>query len=162
MIEPKSKDIEMTDTHYRLRVPMKAGESKTLSVVMERENFSSYSIINLSHAQLVAYANTRGKLDNEARRTFAKLASARAAIDEVITKVREVERQKQTIFRDQERVRENLRSLSGTSDIQQKYLRKLNEQEDEVTKLDALLETLAAERVQREKKLNDMIMDVEF
>ena len=162
LIEPKSKDIEMTDTHYRLRVPMKAGESKALSVVMERENFSSYSIINLSHAQLVAYANTRGKLDNEARRTFAKLASARAAIDEVITKVREVERQKQTIFRDQERVRENLRSLSGTSDIQQKYLRKLNEQEDEVTKLDALLETLAAERVQREKKLNDMIMDVEF
>ena len=162
LIEPISKDIEMTDTRYRLRVPMKAGENKTLSVIMERENFSNYSIINLSHGQLVAYANTRGKLDNNARRIFAKLASARAAIDEVDTKVREVERQKQSIFQDQNRVRENLRSLSGTSDIQQKYLRKLNEQEDEVTKLDALREKLAAERVQRERALKDMIMDVEF
>ena len=162
LIEPKLKDIEMTDTHYRFRVPMKAGESKTLPVIMEHENFSSYSIINLSHKQLVAYASTRGKLDNNARRIFAKLASARAAIDEVDTKVREVERQKQSIFQDQNRVRENLRSLSGTSDIQQKYLRKLNEQEDEVTKLDVLREKLAAERVQRERALKDMIMDVEF
>lgn len=156
-MEPKSKDIDMTDTHYRLRVSLKAGETKVLPVALERENYTSYSIINLSHAQLAAYANTRGKLDKDARRVFAKLASARAAIDEVDTKVREVERQKQTIFRDQDRVRENLRSLSGTSDIQQKYLRKLNEQEDEVTKLDALLEKLAAERVTREQALKDMI-----
>lgn len=162
LMEPKSKDIDMTDTHYRLRVSLKAGETKVLPVALERENYTSYSIINLSHAQLAAYANTRGKLDKDARRVFAKLASARAAIDEVDTKVREVERQKQTIFRDQDRVRENLRSLSGTSDIQQKYLRKLNEQEDEVTKLDALLEKLAAERVTREQALKDMIMDVEF
>lgn len=162
LVEPKSKDVEMTETHYRLRVPLKAGESKTLSVVMERENFSSYSIINLSQAQLASYASTRGQLDKDARRIFAKLASARAAIDEVDTKVREIERQKQSIFRDQDRVRENLRSLSGTSDIQQKYLRKLNEQEDQVTKLDQMLEKLAAERVQREQALKDMILEVEL
>lgn len=162
LVEPKSKDVEMTETHYRLRVPLKAGESKTLSVVMERENFSSYSIINLSQAQLASYASTRGQLDKDARRIFAKLASARAAIDEVDTKVREIERQKQSIFRDQDRVRENLRSLSGTSDIQQKYLRKLNEQEDQVTKLDQMLEKLATERVQREQALKDMILEVEL
>jgi chromosome segregation ATPase len=130
--------------------------------MMERENYSSYSIINLSHDQLVAYSTTRGKLDTNARRAFAKLASARAAIDEVDTKVREVERQKQSIFRDQDRVRENLRSLSGTSDIQQKYLRKLNEQEDQVTKLDAMREKLAALRVEREQALKDMIVSLEF
>ena len=162
LVEPKAKDIEMTDTHYRLRVPLKAGESKTFSVVMEYENFSSYSIVNMSHAQLAAYASTRGQLDKNARRIFAKLASARAAMDEMDTKVREIERQKQTIFRDQERVRENLRSLSGTSDIQQKYLRKLNEQEDQVTQLDKTLEKLSAERAQREQALKDMIMEVEF
>lgn len=162
LVDPKAKDIEMTETHYRLRVPLKAGESKALSVMMERENYSSYSIINLSHDQLVAYSTTRGKLDTNARRAFAKLASARAAIDEVDTKVREVERQKQSIFRDQDRVRENLRSLSGTSDIQQKYLRKLNEQEDQVTKLDAMREKLAALRVEREQALKDMIVGLEF
>jgi len=162
LVEPKVKDLEMTETHYRLRVPLKAGESKTLSVVMERENFSSYNIINLSHAQLAAYAGTRGQLDKDARRIFAKLATARAALDDVDTKVREIERQKQSIFRDQDRVRENLRSLSGTSDIQQKYLRKLNEQEDQVTQLDKTLEKLAAERVQREQALKNMIMDVAF
>ncbi len=162
LVDPKAKDIEMTETHYRLRVPLKAGESKALSVMMERENYSSYSIINLSHDQLVAYSTTRGKLDTNARRAFAKLASARAAIDEVDTKVGEIERQKQSIFRDQDRVRENLRSLSGTSDIQQKYLRKLNEQEDQVTKLDEMREKLAALRVEREQALKDMIMDLEF
>jgi len=162
LAEPKDKDIEMTETHYRLRVPLKAGESKTFSVFMEREYFNSYSIINLSQAQLAAYGSTRGQLDKEARRAFAKLASARAALDDVDTKVREIERQKQSIFRDQERVRENLRSLSGTSDIQQKYLRKLNEQEDQVTGLDEMREKLAAVRVEREQALKDMIMDLAF
>lgn len=162
LVAPKTKDTEMTDTHYRLRLPVKAGETKTLSVVMERENYSSSSIINMSHGQLVAFATSRGELDKSARRAFAKLADARRAMDDVDQKVRELERQRTVIFQDQERVRNNLRSLSGTSDIQQRYLRKLNEQEDQVTKIDEMRQKLAELRTQKQKELEDLIAGLSF
>lgn len=162
LVAPKAKDTEMTDTHYRLRLPVKAGQTEKLSVVMEREDYNSSSIINMSHGQLVAFATSRGDLDKSARRAFAKLADARRAMDDVDQKVRELERQRTVIFQDQERVRNNLRSLSGTSDIQQKYLRKLNEQEDEVTKIDEMRQKLAALRTQKQKELEDLIADMSF
>jgi len=162
VISPDPKDVEMTDTHYRIRVPVKAGEKKTLSVVLENKGEQVYGLISMSTAQFVAYANTRGDLDKSTRKAFAKMAEVRKDMDTIDQSIREAERQRNTIFQDQERVRRNLQSLSGTSDIQQKYLRKLNEQEDQVSALDKERDRLAALRLAKEEALKEMIAALTF
>lgn len=162
LISPDPKDVEVTETHYRVRVPVKAGEKKTFNVVLENQGWQSYAITGFSTAQLVAYATDRGKLDGDARKAFARMAEVRKKMDNIDQQARELERQRNVIFQDQQRVRENLRSLSGTSEVQQRYLRKLNEQEDQISKLDAARDELANQRRQQEEALNKMISELAF
>lgn len=162
IVSPDPKEVEVTDTHYRIRVPVKAGEKKTLSVVLEHQGWQSYTIANFSTGQLAAYASDRGQLDSGARKSFARMAEVRRNMDDIGRKSAELERQRNTIFQDQQRVRENLRSLTGTSDVQQRYLRKLNEQEDQISQIDTQRDELAAKRQKLEGDLNKLIAELSF
>ena len=162
LVSPDPKDVEVTETHYRVRVPVKAGEKKTFNVVLENQGWQSYAIAGFATAQLVAYATDRGKLDGDARKAFGRMADVRKKMDSIDQQTQELERQRNVIFQDQQRVRENLRSLSGTSEVQQRYLRKLNEQEDQISKIDAARDELATQRRQQEEALSKLIADLSF
>lgn len=162
IVSPDPKEVEVTDTHYRIRVPVKAGEKKTLNVVLEQQGWQSYTIASFSTPQLAAYATDRGQLDASTRKAFARMAEVRRNMDDIDRKSAELERQRSTIFQDQQRVRENLRSLTGTSDVQQRYLSKLNEQEDLISKIDAQRDEMAAKRQKLESDLNKLIAELSF
>jgi len=162
IVSPDPKEVEVTDTHYRIRVPVKAGEKKTLNVVLEHQGWQSYTIASFSTPQLAAYATDRGQLDASTRKAFARMAEVRRNMDDIDRKSAELERQRSTIFQDQQRVRENLRSLTGTSDVQQRYLSKLNEQEDLISKIDAQRDEMAAKRQKLESDLNKLIAELSF
>ena len=162
LVSPDPKEVEVTDTHYRVRVPVKAGEKKTLSVVLEHQGWQSYTIANFSTQQLVSYATDRGQLDAKTRKAFAQMVEVRRGMDDIDRDVREIERQRNTVFQDQQRIRENLRTLTGTSDIQQRYLKRMNEQEDQIAKLDSQRDALAAKRQKLEADLNKMIAALSF
>lgn len=162
IVSPDPKEVEVTDTHYRIRVPVKAGEKKTLNVVLEHQGWQSYTIASFSTPQLAAYATDRGQLDASTRKAFARMAEVRRNMDDIDRKSAELQRQRSVIFEDQQRVRENLRSLTGTSDVQQRYLNKLNEQEDLISKIDAQRDDMAAKRQKLESDLNKLIAELSF
>ena len=162
VVEPDPKDVEVTDTHYRIKVAVKAGETKPLRVVLENQLWQSYSIENLPVEQLTAYATGRGTLSADVRKTFAELAELRRAVDAFDQKLATVEEQRETLFQDQERVRENLKSLNGKSEVQQKYLDKLNAQEDKVGRLDQQKEALSEQRQGKFAELQKKIAELSF
>lgn len=162
IVSPDPKEVEVTDTHYRIRLPVKAGEKKTLNVVLEHQGWQSYTIASFSTPQLAAYATDRGQLDASTRKAFARMAEVRRNMDDIDRKSAELQRQRSVIFEDQQRVRENLRSLTGTSDVQQRYLNKLNEQEDLISKIDAQRDDMAAKRQKLESDLNKLIAELSF
>ena len=101
LIEPDPKDVEVTATHYRIRVPVKAGETKPVTVVLESQLWQSYNIETLPVEQLTAYAGTRGSLTAETRKVFAELAELRRDMDAIDQKIAHIEEQRETIFQDQ-------------------------------------------------------------
>lgn len=161
IVEPDPKSVEVTDTHYRLKVSIKAGETKTVKLVLENQFWQSLSIESFSVDQFMAYAANR-TLKPEVQKAFAELAELRRALDEVERKMASIEERKQVIFQDQERVRENLKSLSVKSEVQQKYLDKLNAQEDQVSKLDDEHAKLQNERDARRAELQKKIAALSF
>jgi hypothetical protein len=162
LITPDPKDAETTDTHYRIRVTLKAGETKTETVVLERQLWQTYALADLSLYDLQSFAAARGKLDAGTRKVFVKLAELRRAIDAIDQQVNELDRRRNAIFQDQERVRQNLEALSEKSDVKDKYLDKLNAQEDEIGSIDKQKDKLAAERAERLKALQDEIADIKI
>ncbi len=162
LVQPDPKDVEVTPDHYRVRVELKAGEKKTVPVVLESQVWQSYSLSAMGYDQLFAYATTQGKLGADERAAFKKLADKRREIDQLDQKGYALDQKRQTIFSDQQRVRENLRSLTAKSEVQQKYLDKLNAQEDEIEKIDKEKQDLADQRLAKQKELGDMIADIKI
>lgn len=162
IVEPDPKGVEVTADHYRVRVELKAGEKKVVPVILENQMWQSYSLSGMGTDQLLAYATTQGKLDAETRKSFQKLADKRREIDALDQKGYALDNQRQTIFNDQQRVRENLRSLTAKSEVQQKYLDKLNSQEDEIEKIDKEKQKIADERQEKQKELSDMIAEIKI
>ncbi len=162
IVSPDPKDVEVTADRYRLRVAVKAGEKKTLPVRLESQIWQSVGIDSLPAEDLLAYATSRGRLDPAMRRVFEKLAGIRREMDGLDQQIRMLEQERRTIFQDQERVRENLKSLAGKSDVQQKYLEKLNDQEDRIATIDKEANRLAVRRREKQAELQKEIAGMAF
>jgi hypothetical protein len=162
LVKPDPKGVQATDTHYRIRVSLKAGETKTIPVVLEYQSWASWGIDTLPTDQLLSYATSRGSLDAAGRAVFKELAGIRKEIDITDREIAELDRQQQVIFTDQNRIRENLQSLEGKSIIKDKYLAKLNEQEDKIVAIDKQKEKLSALRSQQVQALQKRIAEINF
>jgi len=162
IIEPDPKDVEVTDKYYRLRVAVKAAETKPVKIVLESTLWQSVSITDLSVEQLTAYAAEGSALEPAAKKAFAEISALRQALDDLDQKISAVDEQKENIFQDQERVRENLKSLTVKSAVQEKYLSKLNEQEDDVSKLDQQKQALSDQRHTTANELDKKIAELSF
>lgn len=157
LVSPDPKSVEVTDTHYRVRVTVKGGETKVIPVALESDSWQSYSIDGMPTDALMAYATTQGDLDAATRKAFEHLAQLRRELDVIDQQVMQLEQQRQAIFEDQERVRENLKSLKSKSDVQEKYLEKLNAQEDNIAKIDAQRENLNQQRAAKQAELQKAV-----
>lgn len=162
LVKPDPKEVEVTDTHYRIKVKVKAGEKKIFPVVLENLMWQSWGIDGMATEQLLAYARSTSNLDAETKKVFERLAAMRREMDAIDQQIYALDNERNTIFNDQSRVRENLKSLGGKSDIQQKYLKKLEEQEDRIQSIDEEKEKLAKQRQKKQAEMQEVIKDINF
>lgn len=153
LISPDPKEVEVADQYYRIRVALKAGEEKALDVVLENIVWQSYSMVDFSTGDFINYASAGDRVDAKTRKVFEELAEMRRKIDVIDQEIATLERERETIFNDQARVRENLGRLQGKSDVQQKYLTKLSDQEDRLLQLS---EETSALQVKRDEALAEL------
>ncbi|MBU6476012.1 MAG: hypothetical protein KGQ70_08605, partial [Alphaproteobacteria bacterium] len=162
LVEPDPKTVGMTANDYRIALSLKAGETKTLRVVLEDQVWQSYSISDMPADRLMAYASGNGALSSSARKAFAEIAGLRRALDDFDQKIAAAKSDRQTIFQDQARIRENLKSLTGKSAVQQRYLDELNVQEDSISKLTRRIQDLSSQRQAKQDELQKKIAALSF
>ena len=162
LIQPDSKATEVTATHYRIKVPVKAGQVGKTQVVLEQNTWQHYQINGLSTADFQAYASARGNLTPQQRKVFEKLAKLRSAVDVIDQQMANLENNRQMIFNDQQRLRENIERLDGKSDLKSRYMEKMNEQETQLEKIEEQRQKLDQERVDRWRNLEEFILSIEM
>ncbi len=143
LVAPAEKDTEITATHYRIRHRLAPGEQARIEVVAQRPRLETITLSELARPRLAFYAET-GELSPELRRAFARMAELRGAIDERARRLDHLGGARKRIFEEQERIRENLRRVPSNSDLQRRYLQKLDAQEDEVERILAGLDDAQA------------------
>ena len=149
-------DVETTETDYRLPLAVPAGGTATLEAVLEFRHLQTMQLVDLSRDQLVWYAQN-GEVPQEARDAFARIAELRAAVDQTDRAIDEGNRQRSLILQEQERLGDNLASVPAGSDLADRYLTKLAEQEDLIEQQLARLDDLAGQRESRQQALRDYI-----
>ncbi len=135
IIAPGPEDVELTEGHYRIRKDLEAGSEATVEVTLRRERLQSIQLARLSAQQIVVYTKT-GELDPGLRRAIAKLGDLRHALDQHKRALEQLSQGRTRIFEEQKRIRDNLGRIPSNSDLYRRYLKKLDQQEDALERLD--------------------------
>ena len=139
------KPTETTSRHYRFRLRLPAGETAKLQVEEEQEISRSITLTNMTPELLATYVRNKA-LSPEAQKQLEQLFALK---EQVVVAKREAAEQKEAIdelFRDQQRLRQNinnLRRVPGQQQQVQTYAAKLGGQEKQ---LEAMHEALRAAR----------------
>ena len=153
VIDP-ALDVEATDTRYRIFRTVTAGEVAEVPVALQRPRLEHLQLVNLTDGQIQFYAQA-ARLSPDIRAAVAELARYRAAIQDAEADERALENERRAIIDDQGRLRRNLDSVPRDSDLYQRYLQNLSEQEDRLDDLADLLEAARAEVVAARQALVD-------
>ncbi len=146
------KPTEETESYYRWKSPVKGKTQTKFVVKMGRTVSYSEYLRDMSLESAEWYLNEK-HINKKTFEFIKTLIDMRLEIDDLNTKLGELEDQKSSIYEEQERIRENLKSLTkgGKEDaLRNKYVAQLEKQEGELTDIEA-----------EKKKLNKQIQAIE-
>jgi hypothetical protein len=140
MAAPAPEEAELTPEDYRITTTVPAGETVALAVVMERPRYQRLQLVDLSQDQIELYAEAR-TLSPSVREAVGELAGYRAAVSDAEARLSELQADYDALLEDQARIRRNLDAVPRDSDLYERYLATLGQQEDRVETLAAAIQS---------------------
>ncbi|QBH96596.1 DUF4139 domain-containing protein [Limnobaculum zhutongyuii] len=156
LVEPKAdaSGISLIQNGYRIRHSLAAGQEETLNIVTESvklESLSFEQMQNIDRNSLDFYMRTiiqNGAMDDETKKIFRQIASMRQPSIDADDAIASFQDSREVIISEQKRLRENLAQVPNGSDLQKRYLKQMEQQED---KMDALLSQIETEKDKKAK-----------
>ena len=158
------KPLETTANAYRFEVKLGPDATAKFSVTEERVFERTVAVANLTPDVLVSYVQNKD-LSAAAREHLEQILEKKRQIAASDGEMGRVQQQVQTLFSDQERIRQNINSLnrvSGQEQQVQTYARQLATQEGQLATLRDRLSQLEQQKATQEGELNSLIERMEF
>jgi hypothetical protein len=150
------KPFETTDTLYRFQEAVPAGKMSTLTVKEEIIQGETIAILPTDLGQLDFYSRM-GEIPKEVRDALVKAMGLKSTMVDTERQMKERQRQLAEITQEQQRIRENMATVSQTSQYYTRLLAKLNDQETAIEKLQAEVEQLKRTYDQQRKELETFL-----
>ena len=150
------KPVEDTPEVYRFQTPVKAGETKSLTVKEERDVSTSVELTNTDEA-LVRYFISLSEASPALKAKLQEALKLKGAWDEVRRELNQVVADLQRLGQDQDRIRKNLRETPKEAEVYDTYLKKLSAQEKEIDALTTKQKTLMTAEFAAKKTYEDFI-----
>jgi len=157
------KPIETTDNYLRFEVNAPALKATAFSVREMRDSWESISVSNLTSDQIVLFAG-RKYLDPKIHKQLEKIVSLKSDINAVDRDLKAIEKNREQIFIDQKRLRDNLQGLGQTTEekeLRSRYIQQLNEQETYLEKERGREKVLEGQLEAKQKEMNALIAALE-
>ncbi|WP_178131194.1 DUF4139 domain-containing protein, partial [Reyranella sp. CPCC 100927] len=146
LVKPVAQNIGQIEGKYRIPFDLKGGETQTFEVVQEQVVDQELALTDTDEERIVFFAKAK-EFDQKTRDALNRIIQLQNAVKTAEKKVEQGETQRTRIAQEQQRIRENLKSVPANSDLQRRYLATLDKQETE-------LETLARQRADAEKAVD--------
>ena len=150
------KPIETTDTLYRFKGKVAAGKASKLTVKEQVINSEEVALLPTDPGTLEAYRQT-GEIPQAVRDVLAKAISLKGAVSDTQRQIQERQQQIAQITAEQTRIRENMKTVAQNSDYYNRLLKKLDEQETSIEKLQAEILGLQKTLDKQQKDLADYV-----
>jgi hypothetical protein len=150
------KPIETTQTVYRFKGSVTAKKSSKLTVKEEIVQGETIAILPADLGQLDFYSKT-GEIPKDVRDALVKAIQLKQAMVDTDRQINEHTQQIAQITEEQNRIRENMKTVDRQSAYYQRLLSKLNDQESQIEKFQTEREDLIKKRDQQRKDLEDYL-----
>jgi hypothetical protein len=154
-IEPR----ERTRDFYRFEVKIPAGRTVPLEVIEERTVVQEVVLTSADDQTILRYVSGTNA-SPALKEALAKAADLKARLEATRRDISQTERQLKAITDDQARLRANLERVPPTSEAYKRYLKKFDEQETEIEKLQDAIRKLQATEQQQRKTYEDYLMNL--
>jgi hypothetical protein len=155
LIEP-ARPYESTETLYRFKGTAMANKVTTLSVREELVRTESIAMVPADVQQLISYSRT-GEIPQAVRDALARAIQLKQNIIVLEAQISAKTSQVGAITEEQNRIRENMKTVASTTQYYQRLLEKLNEQESAIEKLQTERDALVARRNVLRNELSDYL-----
>jgi carboxypeptidase family protein len=156
------KPEESSESFHRFRVPVDAGKTAELTVEAIHPEQTNYALTNLDDDE-VALLVQQKRMTPTMQQAFDQILTQKEKIDEFSNQIADRKRESDQITSDQNRIRENMKALKGTSEekaLLQRYVTQLDSQESRLTVLRQQSVDLTAQQNQARAQLDRTIMEV--
>jgi hypothetical protein len=153
------KPVETTDTLYRFKGTVAPGKSSKLTVTEEIVQDESIAILPADFGQIQFYSR-QGEIPQPVRDALAKAMQLKSAMTDAQRQVQLRDQQVAQITQEQNRIRENMRTVNQNSEYYTRLLKKLNEQESQIEKLQAERGQFQETYEQRRKELEEYLSNL--
>jgi DNA repair exonuclease SbcCD ATPase subunit len=159
-----AKPIETTADWLRFRVPVDSKQTASLEIDEARPLVNTYQLTGLNTDQVELFVRQQS-INKTIEQSLRRILQQKEAVSDLDSKKDATEEEMKQIYDDQQRLRENIKSLKGSAEeklLLQRYTQQMNEQENRLDRLRKDIEQLTAKHDVAEAVLDKMIQDISF
>jgi hypothetical protein len=159
-----TEPAESTASFHRFRLNAEPKKTTIVSVKEYRPVSTRYQLTNVSDSQ-VDYFVSQNAVNAEVEKVLRRVVGQKNTIAAFEADLAAHKVQMSSIAEDQQRVRENMKALKGSSEekaLVERYARELNDQEDRVQSLQHEISDLQQKRDAAQEALTEMIEGLEL
>jgi hypothetical protein len=151
-----AKYTARTDEVYRFEVHVPAGKEIPLEVVEERTIAQEVKLTDVDDQNVIRYLSSAAA-GPELKEVLVRAREIKGKLQATRREIARTERQLKSIVDDQARLRANLERVPVGSDAYQRYLKKFDDQETEIEKLQDALKKLRATEIEQQQAYEDFL-----
>jgi hypothetical protein len=155
---------ETTADVYRFRESVEPKSTFSFSVRETMPTQNTFAISNISDDQILIFQR-QNSLNPALTDALHKIIEQKSKIAALDSQIEALDTEKSSIYDDQQRLRENLKALKGSTEeraLNQRYSTQLNDQENRLADIDKQSKSLTAQRDSLQSDLDKMINDLTF
>lgn len=154
---------DMSPTHYRLRLDVPAGQSKKLAVTLQHDDVEAVGLNAVNPADLETRMAAVGKdMPAPVKKALLKIKEMQSAVFELRQQIATGEQERQRIYADQERLRQNLQTVSASTAIGKRYLATMEQQENKLEEIAAKQDATRGKLEAAQKELRDYVAGLDL
>ncbi len=153
------KPEETTSSEYRFQLSLEPKTTQTLDVRESRPLSTTYALTDVTDDLIAMFVHQRS-ITPAVQAALEKIVTQKNHVAALQEEVDKRNTQRQGIFDDQQRLRENLKALKGSAEeraLTERYVQQLNDEETRLATLQKESTDYAAQRDKAQQDLNAMI-----
>jgi hypothetical protein len=156
-----AEPTEKTRQQYRFAVEVEPGKAEQLKVDEEQIIRQQVGILDINLPQMQVFLSSK-EISAEVKAALEEVVRRRTDLAKLVAAKSQLEQEIATIEKEQARIRPNMASIDRNTDLYNRYVKKLADQEDRIEKLRDEIRDVEAEVKQAQQSLDEFVNGLEL